>query len=293
MIRVTEGMTTDTYLYNNNKIAAQKLKIQTELATNSKIATLSDDLPGALESIKIEMQIKRTENYLKNADDSKDFINSSLTSLTSITDQLQKVMPLVTSTDDPLNKQNYPTIVQSIKDSLQQMVSAVNTKHNDMYLFGGTNYSAPPVSIDASGKAVLTANDLSGEVKVQISSNMSNTMNIPGNKIFDTKVFESLNSIIDSLTAGTTPTQTQQSDLNDAYNKLLGIESLAGENLNRISDSSDVLNTRLTNYKELLVKKQEINPQELVVDLQNQDYLLQMSYKLLSQQMQKSILQYI
>ena len=58
-MRVTEGSMTDKYLYNQQKILNRKAKVQTQIATNTKIETLSDDLIGSLQSIKIQSQIKK------------------------------------------------------------------------------------------------------------------------------------------------------------------------------------------------------------------------------------------
>ena len=70
----------------------------------------------------------------------------------------------------------------------------MNTKYSGMYLFGGTNNQADPVSLDSNGNAVVTSGDISGEVKAQVSSASSIAINIPGSNITDTKIFTSINN---------------------------------------------------------------------------------------------------
>ena len=131
-----------------------------------------------------------------------------------------------------LTVQNSGTMAQSVKDSLSLIVDSINQKQNDMYLFGGTNYQDAPVSLDANGKAVMSALDHSGVTKVQISTNTKESMNIPGDKIYDTGIFEAINDIIDSLNGGTAPTQAQLDSLSTAYKELVNVQSLGGERMN-------------------------------------------------------------
>lgn len=293
-MRVTEGSMTDKYLYNQQKILIRKVKIQTQLAMNSKIETLSDDLIGSLQSIKVQSQIKKTENYLQNADTVSEFMKASLQQLDSINVEIQKVMIIATDAVNPLNVQNYATMAQSVKDSLSAIVQSVNTKHNDMYLFGGTNYQAEPVAIDSvTGKAIVSTADFSGEVKIQISQNATQRMNIPGSNVLNTGLFESLNSMIDSLTSGVAPTQTEKDNLDSAFKELLNLQSLGGQAVNRMEDVNQMLSNQKTSLDETYAKIQEVDVPALAIDLQNQDYLLQVAYKLLANSFPKSLFDYL
>lgn len=293
-MRVTEGLMTDKFLYNQQKILNRKAKVQTQIATNTKIDTLSDDLLGSLQSIKVQSHIKKTENYLQNADTVKEFMTASLQSFDSMNTEIQKIMVTADDALNPLNVQNYGTMAQSVKDSLSAIVQGLNTKHNDMYLFGGTNYQEKPVEIDpATGKAIVSTGDFSGEIKTQVSRNASQVMNIPGSKILATGLFETLNSIIDSFTSGTAPTQTEKDNLNNAFKDLLNLQSLGGQTVNRMDDVNSMLSNQKTSLEETYSKIQDVDLPELSVDLQNQEYLLQVSYKLLSQSFPKSLFDYL
>ncbi len=292
-MRVTEGLITEKFLYYKNKVSSKKMKLQNQLANNSKIDTLSDDLSGSLESIKFATQIKKTETFSKNAESAKDFMTSTLRILEYSTDEMQKIISATQSSVNALNTSNYGTIAQSIKDSLSAIVQSMSSKQNDMYFFGGTDYSAPPFAIDANGRAVVTSANISGEVKVQVTQNIKDTINIPGSKIVATGVFDAINAIIDSLEAGATPSDALINNLESAYKEMLNVQSLGGERMNRIEDINEVLKNQKENLLKLLAKKQEIDPAELLVDLQHQDYLLQVSYKLLANSFPKSIFDYI
>ena len=292
-MRVTEGLMTDRYLYTQGKISEKKMKLSTQLATNSKIDKLSDDIAGSLESIKLDSQIRRTKTYAKNAQSAQDFIDQSLKALDQVTTEMQNIMTAVTNSGNVMNQGNYDTIAQSIKNSLSAIVQNVNAKHGDRYLFGGTNYSAEPVTIDAGGKAVVSALDHSGEVNVQLSGNIKEAMNIPGDQVLESGMFEAINDVIDALEAGNAPTDAQKLALTNAYQEILDVQSLGGEKINRLDNIITVLNGQTDNYTEMLTRVQEIDPAKLVMELQQQDYLLQISSKLLSNSFPQSVFNFL
>lgn len=291
-MRITENILTNKYLYNQDKINNEKVKIQNQLITNSRIEKLSDDLFSSLEIINIDSQIRKIETYQKNIEYSKEFVKSTINSLDNIVGETQKIISQVVNIDNAVNA-NFSTVAQSVRASLEAIVQNLNAKYNDMYLFAGTNYSTDPWSIDANGKVVTNSVDMGGEVKVQISSGIKDSINVPGNKIQSSDLLSTINDIIDSLDSGTVPSQTLKERLNAAYKEILSIQSLTGEKYNRLEDIYTILDNQKLDAQEMLSKRKEIDPAELSINLQYQDYLLQLSYKLASSILPKSILDYM
>lgn len=292
-MRVTEGMINERFLYTNSKLTEKKLKTQTQLASNSKFETISDDVAGSLKAIRLDTQIKRTDTFTKNAESGQEFLNASLSSLDQTTSELQNIIKLATDAGNYLNKDNYSTYATSIKNSLGSIVQLMNDKHNDMYLFGGTNYTEDVVTLDSNGLAVKSTADRSGEVKVRISNSATESINISGDKILNSGIFESINSIISSLSSGATITKDQIDQLNVGYNNILNVQSLAGEKVSKFNNVQNLLSNYKTSYEELLSNVQEVDAAKLMVDLQQQDYLLQVSYKLLASNNTTSVLDYL
>jgi flagellin-like hook-associated protein FlgL len=162
-----------------------------------------------------------------------------------------------------------------------------------MYLFGGTNLSGDIVSLDADGKAVISPEDFTGEMKVKISNTFAETMNVPGNKITSTGIFSAVNDIITSLSSNSAPTEAQVSALNNAYNKLVNVQSLAGEKITRLENVKTVLTNQKSNFEQMLNDIQGIDIAKLSTELDEQDYLLAVTLKLLSKSTSTSVLDYL
>jgi flagellar hook-associated protein 3 FlgL len=292
-MRVTEGLITQKYLVNQAKNAEKKLKLQTQLATNSKLDTISDNLPDALESIKINAQMKKNETFLKNSENSKNFLDASLDSLENATTEMQKIIVALQDVHNAINGANISTYAAQIKNSLASIVQSVSGKQNGMYLFGGTNNNQPPVTLDVNGHAVTTTADVSGSVEVQLSNEIKETINIPGNDLFATGIFEKINEILTTLEGGNIPSEAQRLAIDNSYSSLLNLQSIAAEKVNRMDDIAEVLTRQQDNLTELLRKKQSIDPAALIIELQNQDYLLQLSNKILASSYPSTVFDYL
>jgi len=291
-MRISNSMMTSDFLSENNQIQQNLVKIQTQLSTNTKIQILSDDVGLSLNSINWETQLSKSQTYSKNVDNGKDYINNSLSALDSMNTEVQNIISQATSADNALNSQNYDTIAGTIKNSLSSIVQTMNTQYNGMYLFGGTNNQAAPVSLDANGQAVVTQGDISGEVKTQVSSTLNTSINIPGSEIVATKLFDSINQIISTLQSGKSP-DAYINKLENSYQDLLNVQSSGGNIYTRLDNISQQLSAQQTNLQTIISNKLGVDPAKLSVDLQTQQTLLQMSYKILATTFSKSLLDYI
>ncbi|MDQ7817338.1 MAG: hypothetical protein RDU14_09985 [Melioribacteraceae bacterium] len=292
-MRITENLLSERYLYNQNRINKKKLKIQSQLINNTKLETLSDNVGDSLEAIKLTSQIRKIETFQKNIVSAKDYLNTAVNSLEIVSGETQKIIGQVMVADNELNTANISTIAISIKVSLSAIVDSLNEKKNDMYVFGGTDYSEAPWKMDENGRAVRNSTNVTGEIKVQLTQSITDTMNVTGNKIEETDLINTLNDLLDLLEAGNQPDKAIKDRLSDAYNSLINLQSLNGDKLNRLDDINTLLEKQLIDSKELIAKKQDIDPAKLIVDVQYQDYLLQMSYKLAATILPKSLLDYL
>lgn len=292
-MRITENILSEKYLYNQNRINEKKLKIQTQITNNSKLEKLTDNLGDSLDAIKLDSQIRKIEAFQNNILKAQDYLSATISSIENVASETQKVISQVINSDNPLNEINFATITQTIKGSIQAIVQSLNEKRNDMYIFGGTDFSDSPWEIDATGRAVRNATTVTGEIKVQLTQNIKETMNVTGDKIESTDLIDTLNDILDSFEANTVPDAALKERLTNAYKSVVNLQSLNGEKFNRLDDINTLLEKQLTDTQDLLAEKQEVDQAELAVELQYQDYLLQLSYKMAATILPKSILDYL
>ena len=108
-----------------------------------------------------------------------------------------------------------------------------------------------------------------------------------------TDIFNTLINISNNLKNGIKPTTDQMQAITDFNSRLLDNLSQAGNIANRLANSKDLLSNKTLQLQDLIAKTQGVDVAKAVVDLQNQDNMLQMSYKVASTVLTKSLLDYL
>lgn len=193
--------------------------------------------------------------------------------------------------------------------------TAVNTYQMSYDIVDGTGttvFAAPPavktlgfnplngnlVSVDGS-----TAN-LDFEVEVptnrihftmnlkSLSENNSPTsINLSANQ--PTDIFNMLKQISNTLRNGTLPTDEMVAAVDNFNSRLTSKQSEVGNTINQISTLENMLTQQSFNLQELAQNENGVDVAKAIVDLQNQEYLLQVSLKLGSTLLTKSLLDYL
>ena len=193
-----------------------------------------------------------------------------------------------TKTDDNTYALSYD-VVDSGGNSIYGSPPAAKTISFDpdsgriLTMDGKTNYS---FSIKDSGKKI----DFNFDTSFLKESN-SSSLTINANQQND--IFNTLIQIRDNLRLGIRPTEVQEQIVNDFNSRVLDKISNVGNVINQLNDANDLLSSQKIGFQELLSKEQSVDVAQSVMDLQNQDYLLQVAYKLASTTLPKSLLDYL
>lgn len=177
---------------------------------------------------------------------------------------------------------------------------------------GNTVFAAPPAA------KTLAFNSLNGNlVSVDGStSNLSFAVDIPANRIQftmnlktlsenssatsislsanqQTNIFNTLKQISNDLRNGIVPSNQQITAVENFNSRLTSKQSQVGNTINQISTIESMLEQQTYNLMELAQNENGVDIAKAVVDLQNQDYLLQISQKIGAMILPKTLLDYL
>ncbi len=106
-------------------------------------------------------------------------------------------------------------------------------------------------------------------------------------------IFNTLIQIRDNLRLGIKPSEEQQQMVQDFNSRILDKNSGAGNIINQLYNTNDMLANQKTGLQGLLSNEQDVDVAQAIMDLQNQDYMLQATYKMASTFLPKSLLDYL
>ncbi len=189
MKRISDLSYSSTYLNNLNLLKNQLSQLNTQISTGKKINKPSDSPTGTSQILRMNNQISQIDTYSNNIQNSLSFANETSFAMESMQSEVVSVLTNLTSIDNAANNSNLNTFADQIDLSLQSILNSANSEYDGKYLFSGTDQSGKPYGLTADGKSIeVKLNDVSGEQRVRISSNIIKKINMSGQEIFGTIV---------------------------------------------------------------------------------------------------------
>ncbi len=106
-------------------------------------------------------------------------------------------------------------------------------------------------------------------------------------------ILNTLATIRDNLKKGIRPNEDQTKIVKDFNQKILNKISEAGNVINRLNSADELLSNRKMSLENLISDEKDVDVAKAVTELQQQDYVLQLSYKVSSMLLPKSLVDYL
>ncbi len=246
-------------------------KYQDQLATGKKITKPSDDPVVAMKGMFYRSNLTEVEQYKRNLSEAYLWMENSEAGVEQVNQGLQRVRELtVQGLNGTLSEADKSAISQEIEQIKKDIMTVANTQVAGRYIFNGTNTTVAPVTDGGSGAPQAAFN--TNNYNVEVSRGVSLKSNINPENVFSQDLFNTLQSIQESLGGNTnidlsgllgkidkhTDTlSAERSELGARYNRLEMIES-------RI-DQQEVIATRV------LSDNEDADIERVITDLTTQE----------------------
>ncbi|MCX6131076.1 MAG: flagellar hook-associated protein FlgL, partial [Proteobacteria bacterium] len=156
-----------------------------QLSTQKRINKVSDDPIAMGQSLRRKTQISNFDQFIKNIEFSKGFLERSEAALTGISDNLIRAKELsVTLSNSTYGPGSREAAAGEIKEIIDGVVSLANSSYGSRYLFGGFRTQTPPVSQDGN----FLGDD--GAIFLQIDDGTFRQINLQARNLFEPNVDE-------------------------------------------------------------------------------------------------------
>lgn len=161
---------------NRNELSS----LQNQAATQKRINKPSDDPLAATRVLAARTDIGASQQYIKNINQAKTFLEFSDQSLGELTEILvrAKELAIAQSSDAGANDATRKVTATEIEQLHGQAVQVGNRKIGDRFLFGGFKTTNPPFTTNGEYRGD------DGEIKIAINKEANVSMNVPGSRIF-------------------------------------------------------------------------------------------------------------
>lgn len=179
-MRIADKMNYDQVNSGLQKNRSELSELQNQAATQKRVNKPSDDPLATTRVLSARTNINASQQYIKNINQAKTFLEYSDQSLGELTEILVRAKELAIgqSTDGGANAASRAVTATEVEQLIGQSVQVGNRKLGDRFLFGG--YKTTDAPFDPRGGY----RGDSGEIRVAINKEADVSINVPGSRVF-------------------------------------------------------------------------------------------------------------
>lgn len=304
-MRITDRVLATNFIDSLNKGKNDIQRLQKQISTNSKIQAPSDSPAGTAKVMRLNNQLENNLLYKKNMEEGLAFVKTSVSLMESMNEQISGVNKLIMDVNNPINSENISLYASKVDSALTTLLDLANSQVEGKYVFGGTDHSAAPYGLDMDvvlppgtpRPVEVKVSSVAGEHSIQISKGMTQKINTTGDELFGTiatdDIFNTLISVREDLKNGIRPSDEAVARIKGFETNLLNKISSQGDVMNRLENTTELVDNQILETKSLISGENDVDIAEAVMDLQNQQYFLDLSYKMSSMILPKSLLDFM
>jgi flagellar hook-associated protein 3 FlgL len=179
-MRITTSMMSNKYIKNLNKSAYEMNYLSEKVETGRKFVKGSEDPVSAIKAYKLRREYRTTEIYDTNIRDVESFLTAAETNLTEISNNMESVYTsYLKGINGTMNDEDREIIAKQLENLQRSILTSLNAKFEDRYVFGGTNKEEIPFTLDMNGNLLFKGLDVNDPANKEALDKLANeTINI-------------------------------------------------------------------------------------------------------------------
>jgi flagellar hook-associated protein 3 FlgL len=311
-------------MYDTQNNLTNMSKINQQISTGKVINTVSDDPYKAIRIMNMNNEIKYTEKYNSNIDETVGWMNTTDGALESTGNLLNEIKETILKVGNGTYSQNeMKSLNEDMNEKIKQLADTLNSTYGGKYLFGGSSVDDAPITVienpdgtvklefskDKNGQTIPNTDDLKADISsgINIDYNISvgEILNIKdgnGNTVNLLDEINNLSTLMNDIANGDeqTAAKAKETLLNDTKGKIdtlfdhvvnertsLGVRVSTAEKIKELNDE-DILN-----IQDVLSKTQDTDVVEKFIELKSAEMIYQASIQVGAKLIQPTILDYI
>ncbi len=257
-MRITLSMHTSGVLLDINNQQENITQLSQQIASGEVLSSPSDNPYAWSQTMNINQGLQEYKSILSGISYGSGFGQATGSALNQLSDLVSQAQQVAVSAQSETGSQESATLSSQVNGILQQAVSLANSQYGQQYIFGGTNTTTAPYSIDNStGVVTYTGNSSYIQVKTSTANASSSTtaVNLTGDDVFTyTSGGNTCNVLQEIWNLGqdiqnnsSTGISSDLTSLNDAYNHVNNESAVNGATLNDLTSQQSAINVMQTN----------------------------------------------
>ena len=301
-MRVSTGMIQQSTLNQLQTVWSRVQELQTRISTGKRIQRPSDDPIATGHILRTRSNIRATNQYLRNIDESAAYANAAESVVTRLVDLVQTVQTIaVKIADDSYGPVSLAGLGTELEGLLDEAMGHANTKYAGTRLFGGFQTRSEPFETTLREDGQITGvqavgEGLDGDINRLVGENLLLTINLKGSDLFgeDLEFFDHIIALRDAAMAGDHDTAREIiPSMDGALDRLNLSQALIGGLQSRIDDLRGWQRLQQVELESMRSEHEDLDMAEAAMELQKEQSIMQAALSATSYMTDFSLVNYL
>ncbi|MDK2562704.1 flagellar hook-associated protein FlgL [Romboutsia sedimentorum] len=310
-MRITNSSMIRNHMYDTQQNLQRMDNMNKQLDTGKVINRISDDPHKAIKIMNLNNEIKYTEKYNYNIDETVGWMNNTDSSLEEVGRALSDIKESILKVGNGTYSENEMKAINAeMNEKIKELGEILNASHGGRYMFGGDSVDEPPVKIienaDGTVKLELNANANSKDLKADISDGISIDYNVSAKEIFEhdgkdyISEINNLSKLMNNIANGTDVENSKKEllgsvkeDMDGLFNHSVETRTTLGVRVSTAEKLKELNDENILNMKGVLSLDQDVDHVNKFIELKSAEMVYQASIQVGTKLIQPTILDYL
>lgn len=317
-MRITNTAMVRSHLYDTQQNLSRMNKINEQINSGKVVNRVSDDPHKAIRIMNMNNEIKYTEKYNYNIDETVGWMNNTDASLENFGNLLKDIKDnIIKVGNGTYSQEEIKAINAEMNEKIKEIADVLNTTHGGKYMFGGSNVEEAPIKLienqDGTVKLEINQNSNTEDLKADIADGTSIDYNVSVGEIFNVKdengktvnlldEVNKLSKLMNNIANGDEQTSANarkelledvKGNIDKLYNHALDERTSLGVRVSTAEKIKELNDENILNMKSVLSLDQDVDHVEKFIELKSAELVYQASIQVGTKLIQPTILDYM
>lgn len=309
-MRITNSSMITSHVYDTQQSLQRMDTLNKQLDTGKQINRISDDPQKAVKIMNLNNEIKYTEKYNQNIDETVGWMNNTDSTLEEVGNILGEIKTdLLKVGNGTYSDNEMKAIHAELNEKIKELGESLNTTHGGRQMFAGTAVDEKPILIEEKdGVVTLKLNPAVNDkdLKADISDGITVDYNISAKEIFNNDgknyldAINNISKLMNDVSNGVNVEDNKKEllgnvkdDMDGLFNHSVDIRTTFGVRVNTAEKIKDFNDENILNMKGVLSLEQDVNHVNKFIELKSAEMIYNASIQVGAKLIQPSIMDYL
>lgn len=307
-MRITNSILVNSFMGDMNRNLNNMHTIQKQQTSGKEFSKPSDNPFKVARSMQMYSEIYANKQYNSNIKETINWMDTTDAALGQATNNLQRIRELMISAGNAAyGTKELTAIKDEINEKIAEFGQILNTSFDGKYIFGGTEGTKKPISVDnSSGSNVIdydtavNKTNLEKFLTVEISAGVEVEYNVNVVQVMEYESGKNISGLLQGISnhlknpnEKSLVTGDDLAEMDKAIDNLLSLSSKVGAMQNRMESAKSLNEEQNFNMTEILAENEDINVVEKAMEYATMQTIYLASLQTSAKVIQPTLMDYL